>query len=139
MTGLLRAGGASSLPGSGVAFGWQRHAACRGADPDLFFGADGETDEDRAVRVEQAFAVCNACPVWRPCREFSQDIRVKYGVWGARDVEKAGGNMCRNGLHLMTPANTQERGGGTKCCRACRQATDKRYRQRREADGEVAA
>ena len=38
-------------------------AACRTADPDLFFGPDGERQAERQARGEKARAVCAGCPV----------------------------------------------------------------------------
>lgn len=54
---------------------WAAYAACRTADPDLFFpGSDDAADE--AVRI------CRGCPVIEECREWALDMRVRYGVWG---------------------------------------------------------
>jgi WhiB family redox-sensing transcriptional regulator len=118
--------------------GWQQDAACKGMDQSLFFGPDDETRRQRNLRVRQAAAICIACPVWRPCREYSQVIHVPYGVWGGRDVEQAGGLMCRNGLHAMTAANTWTGPTGEKRCLACRNAADRRSRVRRQGE-DVAA
>ena len=110
---------------------WQERAACTGRD-DLFFGPDDETRRERNLRVKQAAAICAGCPVWRPCRRYSVATRQAFGVWGGRDVERAGGLMCRNGLHLMTAANTWTGPSGMTRCRECRNASDRRRRQRQE-------
>lgn len=37
---------------------WQRHAACRGMNSEVFFHPDGERDPRRSQRVEAAARVC---------------------------------------------------------------------------------
>lgn len=54
---------------------WAAYAACRQADPDLFFPAEGD---DAAV----ALRICRGCPVRAECLEWALDSRVRYGVWG---------------------------------------------------------
>ncbi|MDX1691151.1 MAG: WhiB family transcriptional regulator [Acidimicrobiia bacterium] len=54
---------------------WAAHAACRSADPDLFFG--GEDDQ-----VRSAVTICRGCPVLDDCRDWALDLRIPYGVWG---------------------------------------------------------
>ena len=54
---------------------WAAYAACRGADPDLFFPGEGE-DAEAAVRI------CGGCPVRAECLEWALETRVRYGVWG---------------------------------------------------------
>jgi WhiB family redox-sensing transcriptional regulator len=54
---------------------WAAYAACRRADPDLFFpGPDGD--------VSEALKICAGCPVQEDCLEWALDTRVRYGVWG---------------------------------------------------------
>ncbi len=55
---------------------WKKQAACRGADPDLFFPdrADGCHGARAAKRI------CATCAVRSPCLEFG--LRERYGVWG---------------------------------------------------------
>jgi len=54
---------------------WVVFAACRDADPELFFPAT--PSEERA-----ALAVCATCPVQVECRAYSLDAREYFGVWG---------------------------------------------------------
>jgi WhiB family transcriptional regulator, redox-sensing transcriptional regulator len=56
---------------------WRRSAACRSADPDLFFPGTGG-----AGRVEQAKALCNTCRVRRQCLQYAITEDEDYGVWG---------------------------------------------------------
>ena len=54
---------------------WHQHGACRGADPNLFFPARGES-------VKEAKAVCARCPVRAECLEYALLHRIEHGVWG---------------------------------------------------------
>lgn len=62
-------------------------AACRRADPALFFGGDGEPGRDRASRVARAREVCFGCPVRAACLASATARRELWGVWGAVDFE----------------------------------------------------
>ncbi|MCG7525743.1 WhiB family transcriptional regulator [Streptomyces sp. OfavH-34-F] len=59
---------------------WRMHAACREADPDLFFpiGSTGPA----LVQVEEAKAVCRRCPVQEECLRWALDNNQDTGVWG---------------------------------------------------------
>lgn len=54
---------------------WRRHAACRGADPDIFYPASDE-------EAEEAKAICATCPVRQACLEYALANRERDGVWG---------------------------------------------------------
>ncbi|MCC5950294.1 MAG: WhiB family transcriptional regulator [Nitriliruptoraceae bacterium] len=58
--------------------GWQQDAACREADPELFF-ANGDAER------EAAMALCGACPVRTECLEHALSTRESYGIWGGTD------------------------------------------------------
>lgn len=58
--------------------GWQQDAACRDADPEVFFST-AEADRDRAM------AMCGSCPVRSECLEHALATRETYGVWGGTD------------------------------------------------------
>jgi WhiB family redox-sensing transcriptional regulator len=62
-------------------------AACRDADPELFFGPGHEWPKARAVRVAKARAHCIACPIRVACLEVARANREAYGVWGGVDFE----------------------------------------------------
>jgi WhiB family redox-sensing transcriptional regulator len=55
-------------------------AACRHADPELFFpvSASGPSLD----QVTQAKAICAGCPVRQQCLAFALDTRQDHGVWG---------------------------------------------------------
>lgn len=61
---------------------WAPRAACRDADPELFFHPDGERDEARASRDRQAKAVCSRCPVIVECLRWALAADEKFGVFG---------------------------------------------------------
>lgn len=54
--------------------------ACKGSDPDLFFG-DGRAGYGA---VRQAQAICADCPGKAICRDYAlgQNPQLLYGVWG---------------------------------------------------------
>lgn len=54
---------------------WAAFAACREADPEIFFGGS-ESDIDAAVRI------CKTCAVAGECLDWALDMRIRYGVWG---------------------------------------------------------
>ncbi len=60
---------------------WQNDAACRDADPELFFSND---DADR----ETALAMCAECPVRTECLEQALATRESYGIWGGTDEQE---------------------------------------------------
>jgi WhiB family transcriptional regulator, redox-sensing transcriptional regulator len=59
---------------------WWRWAACRDADPELFFPvtAQGPARED----ISRAKAVCADCGVRRQCLAFALATHQLHGVWG---------------------------------------------------------
>jgi WhiB family redox-sensing transcriptional regulator len=64
---------------------WRNYAACRDADPDLFFplGTVGAS----LPQIEQAKQVCRACPVSRTCLRWALD-HGDAGVWGGTTDEE---------------------------------------------------
>jgi WhiB family transcriptional regulator, redox-sensing transcriptional regulator len=54
---------------------WRDGAACRGADPDVFFPERGES-------ADPARQVCARCPARQPCLVYALDNGITYGVWG---------------------------------------------------------
>jgi WhiB family redox-sensing transcriptional regulator len=59
---------------------WRDHAACRDADPELFFpiGTAGPT----LRQIGEAKRICRACPAHTQCLAWALDNRVTDGVWG---------------------------------------------------------
>ena len=57
---------------------WTERAACRGADPELFF----PPSEGHGKLIEQAKAFCKRCPVMDECRADALRRDEKWGIWG---------------------------------------------------------
>ena len=73
----------SRLPGPNAdLWDWQLKAACRTADPDLFFHPEGERGSTRSNREAAAKDICAGCPVLVQCRQHALEVREPYGVWG---------------------------------------------------------
>ncbi|HEY6497602.1 MAG TPA: WhiB family transcriptional regulator [Trebonia sp.] len=62
----------------GVPVDWRRLAACRSADPDLFFPVAGRA----AGQVKEAKALCGGCQVRSQCLQYAITGDEDYGVWG---------------------------------------------------------
>jgi WhiB family redox-sensing transcriptional regulator len=69
---------------------WRERGACRTADPELFYGPDGERGNSNARNERQAAAkaVCGGCPVLVECRRYALDTREEHGVWGGLDEDE---------------------------------------------------
>jgi WhiB family transcriptional regulator, redox-sensing transcriptional regulator len=62
---------------------WQRHAACKGPNAELFFPPTvPERKEDRAARERDAKAICATCAVCADCLQYALRIREAHGIWG---------------------------------------------------------
>lgn len=59
-------------------------AACRGADPDLFFPRNGDTEAEA-----QAVAICAGCSVRVACYARAVQNGERYGIWGGVNFEIA--------------------------------------------------
>jgi WhiB family redox-sensing transcriptional regulator len=58
---------------------WRQLAACRHADPELFFPVSASgLCLDQVVRAK---AICAGCRVKRQCLVFALDTRQQHGVW----------------------------------------------------------
>jgi len=80
-----RLAGAPDLPG----------AACRDADPALFFPAEDETAAARYRRQARAMAICAGCPVRARCYQAATDRREPWGIWGGVDFTPVSGAKRR--------------------------------------------
>jgi WhiB family transcriptional regulator, redox-sensing transcriptional regulator len=59
---------------------WWLHAACRHADPDLFF-PEG-TAGPALLAVDRAKRLCGTCPVQARCLDWALDNHAASGIWG---------------------------------------------------------
>jgi WhiB family transcriptional regulator, redox-sensing transcriptional regulator len=74
---------------------WRSTAACRSADPELFFPISDSGPS--LVQAAEAKAICAGCPVRRQCLAFAVRTRQVHGIWGGltereRHVPAAGWN-----------------------------------------------
>jgi WhiB family redox-sensing transcriptional regulator len=86
--------------------GWRMAAACRHADPDLFFpvSSTGRSIE----QVARAKAVCADCSVRRECLQFALATHQVHGVWGGMTEEER-----QHSVRQRLPAGSRVvRGGG---------------------------
>lgn len=65
---------------------WRRAAACREADPELFFPVSARGPG--AGEVARAKAVCAGCAVRRQCLQYALATRRAHGVWGGTSEEE---------------------------------------------------
>ena len=68
---------------SGPEWSWYALAACRGADPELFFPLGKVRPGDRQVAV--AKGICGRCPVRDDCLSWVLDNPQDEGVWAGLD------------------------------------------------------
>ena len=59
---------------------WRERAACRRADPELFFPVS-EAGPSR-LQIWQAKQICHACPVQWMCLAWALQHSVTDGIWG---------------------------------------------------------
>ena len=57
-------------------------AACRDADPELFYNAEREQLKAREIREALAKEVCARCEILEACRTWALEAGVKDGVLG---------------------------------------------------------
>jgi WhiB family transcriptional regulator, redox-sensing transcriptional regulator len=86
---------------------WRRLAACRSADPDLFFPVSSEGGGGGG-QVEKAKALCGACGVRRQCLQHAIGGDEVYGVWGGLTGDE------RSRFSWLARAGSRPRGGLTK-------------------------
>jgi WhiB family redox-sensing transcriptional regulator len=71
---------------------WRARAACRGADPELFF-------PERGASLEPALSYCRSCPVRVECLQYAVErpANTVLGIWGGR-AARARRKACRRRL-----------------------------------------
>jgi WhiB family transcriptional regulator, redox-sensing transcriptional regulator len=65
---------------------WEELAACRGADPELFFPVSSTGPS--LAQIRRAKAVCAGCPVREACLAYALDTRQEFGIWGGLDEQE---------------------------------------------------
>jgi WhiB family redox-sensing transcriptional regulator len=105
---------------------WHFDAACRDADPALFFGPDHEALSVRLARETKARAVCAGCPVRADCLNDALRGGVTHGVWGGYgegDPARATNvrQIAAPRVDLRVADAAERRALGEKFCPACEQ------------------
>ncbi len=85
---------------------WTADSACAGQTK-LFFAPPGERPEARAVRENQARAICAGCDVLVECREWARENR-EYGFWGGESEDE----RHAAGSRLIAPIGVRARSAG---------------------------
>lgn len=67
---------------------WTSKAACRDADPRLFFPADGESKPQRKRRERKAKKVCAPCQAAGDCLAYALAYNEREGIWGGLSPEQ---------------------------------------------------
>jgi WhiB family redox-sensing transcriptional regulator len=74
---------------------WRDAAACRDADPELFF-PDGDLGSARA-QLKTAKLICRGCPVSATCLSWALASGQEAGIWGGLTEDERRG-LRRRGL-----------------------------------------
>lgn len=69
-----------------VSTSWHDHAACRDADPDIFFpiGESGPALD----QIDEAKRICRTCPAQAPCLAWALEHQITDGIWGSNTAEE---------------------------------------------------
>jgi WhiB family redox-sensing transcriptional regulator len=86
---------------------WHKAAACRGADPELFFPIG--TTGPALRQVQEAKRICLTCPARTQCLAWALDQGVTDGVWGGttQDERRAIRSRAGNDHHRLVTADDQ--------------------------------
>ena len=87
---------------------WRDDAACRDADPDLFFPVG--TTGPALRQIGEAKRVCRTCPAQTQCLAWALDNRVIDGVWGGTTGEER--RAMRSLPRRMTTSQEDDDGEG---------------------------
>jgi WhiB family redox-sensing transcriptional regulator len=77
---------ATSLALGDADYSWRKEALCRDTNPELFFPVG--TTGPAISHIEQAKAICHACPAQAPCLEFALETNQDSGIWGGTSEEE---------------------------------------------------
>jgi WhiB family redox-sensing transcriptional regulator len=66
---------------------WRHRAACRDADPEIFFPV-AESGPALARAQAEALDYCAVCPVRAECLAYALDSGEEFGVWGGMTAEQ---------------------------------------------------
>lgn len=84
---------------------WRTRAACKGADPDLFF----PPEEGGRAQSRKAKAFCAVCPVTAQCLQFALSSPERFGIYGGLAERE------RRGMKPSAPSIPQSRKAAALC------------------------
>lgn len=84
---------------------WRIRAACRAADPELFFPSG--TTALAGKQAMEAKAVCARCPIRGECLGWAMETKQDHGVWGGLDEFER--RAARRQLRWHRRSNSRER------------------------------
>ncbi|SDH69314.1 WhiB family transcriptional regulator, redox-sensing transcriptional regulator [Sinosporangium album] len=67
---------------------WMKNAACRDADPEIFFPIGSPGTAVYRQTVQAAKAVCDTCPVTERCLSDAMAKPSLQGVWGGLEEDE---------------------------------------------------
>lgn len=115
---------------------WRDQAACRDADPDLWFPEPGQS-------TRPAKDICWTCPVREACLNDALDVGEAFGIRGGYSAKERRNMRAANQRQRCGPGSVAQCGTragyqrhiaqGTQPCSACRDATAVYARLRRGA------
>src|SRR5260370_12675014 len=85
---------------------WRLLAACRHADPEVFFPACASGPS--LDQITQAKAICAGCPVRRQCLAFALDTRQNHGVRGGMSEQERGPGHGRHLKAIQAATSTAQ-------------------------------
>lgn len=112
---------------SPAALAWQHTAACRDADPELFFPLGQEGGPAYRAAAAAAKAVCAGCPVTRQCLAWAEEVGDGWAVLGGlapgeRHQRAAAGRPRRRRLRCTRCGQQFWTQHGRYCSPYCRRA-----------------
>lgn len=98
-------------------YDWWRSAACREADPELFFPVAAHGPGAREIAM--AKAVCAVCRVRRQCLQYALATHQVHGVWGGtsedeRQLQARREREQRDRRDSRRPARAEPGGNGAR-------------------------
>lgn len=67
---------------------WMDDAACRGADPEIFFPITPRNGRGYRGLNEPALRICRICRVRDECLEYAFKANMDDGIWGGTTIEE---------------------------------------------------
>lgn len=112
-----------------VTISWRLHAACIGADPEIFFPTVGKS-------VKPAKNICARCPVTEQCLTAAVTRRERFGVWGGQsEQDRKRKREPKPFVHGTNAGYRRHHTEGSEPCDACRDGHSEYMRALRRRKG----